>query len=189
MNCPTPNPEAPVWEGNQFRLNFMPTHDCYVYVLNVGPAGDVSMLFPNSRIRQGHFCHGGVMYEVPDDDNWFRFDGETGTETIHVIGSLDPLDSLASILDQAREAGGITNAQQELAEELRSIEQANAPQADGIVRTRSGVTIRGIDVQPDQRRVSAVLESGRKIEEDMDVLQGRATVVRQIRFRHVAAPP
>ena len=66
--------------------------DAYVTVLNVDPAGETTVLFPN-RYQSDNFVAAGRTLQVPDRGSRFRIvvGGVVGTELLKVIASTRPL--------------------------------------------------------------------------------------------------
>jgi len=175
-----------MYDGDQFRVAFVPNADSYVYVLCINSDGRISQLFPNPAIRQGNFCRRGQEYQIPDGINWFRLDEEVGTETLFLVASYDPMTDLGEKLKQAAGEISTKNASVAVKEMITGIEQGNKPDANGQIRTRSGIIVRGIDIKPSKRLVSVKLESGEQVERAMEFIQGKASVVHRVQFSHIS---
>lgn len=67
--------------------------------------GTASVLFPHSEITISNVARGGVTCEVPEQDKWYWFDEEPGTETFYIVASYTPLNDLQTILATMQQAG------------------------------------------------------------------------------------
>jgi hypothetical protein len=159
-----------MYSGDQFRLSFIPTDDCYVYVIGIDARGEKMLLFPNSAIEQDHFCRANQEYEIPDGDNLFTLDQNTGRERIYLLASRTPLDSLEMILDTYESIG-----HEEVAQTLDET-------ADLIMDRQ-----RGVEVQPDRRVTVTTNAQGAKVKQEMNFVAGKAAAVHVLDFVHQAA--
>jgi serine/threonine protein kinase len=88
------DPASDFRTGDRIRFAFESNIDGYLYVAQQGTSGNWTVLFPNEEINGGrNAVKRHQEYEVPQD-NWFRFDGATGTEHLFVFLSKEPLKSL-----------------------------------------------------------------------------------------------
>lgn len=178
-----------MYDGDQFRIVLAPSADCHICVLSFNSDGLVSQLFPNPAVRQRAFCRGGQTIEIPDGVNWFTLDDKTGTETIYLLASYDPLDRLGELVRKVDQGGAAPGSGDRLQQQIAQVSASNQPGQDGSIRTRSGVVVRNVTVAPDRRTAQARLQDGQKIEKTMDVVQGKAALVQRIRFTHVHPKP
>lgn len=169
-------------DGDQFRVYFLPSADCYVYIVCFNVDGTVTSLFPNPAIQQGGFCKGGQKVQVPDGVNWFTLDDKTGTETLFLVASYDPLTDLQALMKKAQDAPVETGKQ--VQRQIASVQEQNRPDSTGTIRTRSGIVVRNVALKADRRFASAQLASGKTVEANMEFLPGGATVVQRIQFVH-----
>jgi len=80
--------------GDRIRFAFESNVDGYLYVAQQGTSGNWTVQFPNEQINGGRNSVKRFQeYEVPQD-NWFQFDGPTGTEHLFVFLSREPLRTL-----------------------------------------------------------------------------------------------
>lgn len=76
------------------RFNFKANRDCYLTMVNVGPLGEITILFPN-RYRRTAFIEGGKVYRTETSGEMpfrIRTKAPAGREMVKVIASLQPLD-------------------------------------------------------------------------------------------------
>jgi hypothetical protein len=171
-----------LYSGDQFRLVFSPSQDCYAYVIALNADTTTSVLFPNEAIQTDNRVRGGVSYEIPDGINWFTLDESTGAETIYLLASHDPLTNLKQYMeaDPAENAPNIRFAR--LEKEISNLQNSGAATAD---RTRDGkIVLRGIKIQSDQRTASTVLNNGQRVQRVMQFEKGGLNVVKRIRIYH-----
>lgn len=77
--------------GESVRLFVKTNKDAYLTVLNVGPTGNTTMLFPNAFQRDAR-VRAGLTVEIPAPGSGaqFRVSGPVGRELIKVIASTNP---------------------------------------------------------------------------------------------------
>jgi hypothetical protein len=75
-------------EGEEFSITVKPERDCYVHVINIGPTGDVTLLFPNED-QSDSFVPARKEVVLPDPNRRFGFVVEPplGEETVLVIAT------------------------------------------------------------------------------------------------------
>lgn len=101
--CVRPDLEVFVWPdrgvdgvyhpGDQIRVFFEVTQDCYVVLYDIDTRGRLHILFPFDP-WQDNYVHAGRVYELPNDwDNFaLTVEGPTGTEYIQAVASPYPFD-------------------------------------------------------------------------------------------------
>jgi hypothetical protein len=97
----TPSLEVNVWvdrgsgavyhPGDNIKVYFKTSQDCYLVVYGIDTRGDVNILYPYDE-TDAPWVEGGKTYRIPDkNDNYdLRIDGPKGTEYIRAVASLDP---------------------------------------------------------------------------------------------------
>ena len=176
---------ATVRSRQRFKIRLQPNSDCYLYVLLYDSRGQPSVLFPHRKVGLSNRVRGGVSYEVPEGSKWYWFDQHAGVETFYVVGSYTPLQDLAQILAEMREAGG---KRAELAGAAR--EQIETVITRGMsAETAADYKVRGFAVR--KRGVNIVDLAGpsgsgqaRDTERLDQVVTGYATVVRKVTLLH-----
>ena len=78
--------------GEDVQVFVETNKDAYVTVLNVDPAGEATVLFPN-QYQSDNFVAAGRALKVPDPGSSFRIvvSGTVGTELLKVIASTRPI--------------------------------------------------------------------------------------------------
>ncbi len=79
--------------GDDVKVYFRTSRDCYVVIYDIDTRGYVSLLYPADR-EDDSYVEGGRVYRVPDnlDDYDLTIDGPNGSEHITVVASLEPID-------------------------------------------------------------------------------------------------
>ena len=97
----------------------------YLTMLDVGPKGDITVIFPN-KFHRDNFIRAGVTYQVPSPNYGFEFDvqGPAGLERIKAIVTLNKVSLLKLDLDK-----GFHRVKRETTHGLRAI-QALSMQVD-----------------------------------------------------------
>jgi hypothetical protein len=85
--------------GEKFRIRFSISQDAYVYLLSCDSAGEINNLF-SDKIKAGD------TLTLPNEkEQAFRLDHQTGTETICVLASTDPIDRFEQKLEELKKSG------------------------------------------------------------------------------------
>lgn len=84
--------------GDYFRIQLNTDKDAYVWVLLYDSSGEVSELFSDKIIA------GGVL-ALPDENSGFQLDTHTGTETLLVLASKEPIEDFDEKMNQLKAAG------------------------------------------------------------------------------------
>lgn len=82
--------------GDEIRFSFKTNKECYITLINIGPSGKPTILFPNSWTKT-NLVKAGVEYFIPPmDSNYFMEAKEPlGIEVVKAVASLKPIESLA----------------------------------------------------------------------------------------------
>ncbi|MGE0087253.1 MAG: DUF4384 domain-containing protein [Desulfococcaceae bacterium] len=80
-------------KGDKVAVYFESTEDAHVYLFNIGPTGNISLIFPN-EYSADNAVRAGKIYRFPDEKAAFEWtlDGPSGTEIIKAIAAKIPLD-------------------------------------------------------------------------------------------------
>ncbi len=160
-----------MYSGDQFRLSFVLSTDCYVYVVGIDSRGERNILFPSQLIAQNHYCLANRQYDIPDGDNFFTLDENTGQEQLYLLASRTPLELLEGMLTP----DAVVDHQQAalvLDETARQLAQRS----------------RGVEIQPDQRVTITTSVKGRKFQQEMNYVAGQGATVQLLRFVHAPRP-
>jgi hypothetical protein len=79
--------------GDNIKVYFQASRDCYVVIYDIDTRGYVSLLYPIDN-GDDPYVEGGRNYRIPDsfDDYDLTIDGPEGTEYIAVVASLEPIN-------------------------------------------------------------------------------------------------
>ena len=85
-------PDSTYARGERVRMFVETSRDAYVTILNVDPAGETTVLFPN-RYQWDNQVQASRPLEIPGSDSGFQVvvGGTVGTELIKVIASTEPV--------------------------------------------------------------------------------------------------
>ena len=80
------------YPGEEIRIYFRASRDCYVVIYNINTKGYANLLYPYDRYDD-YYIEGGRTYRIPDrfDDYDLTVDGPEGTEYIQAVASFDPI--------------------------------------------------------------------------------------------------
>jgi hypothetical protein len=78
--------------GEEIKVYFRASHDCYVVIYGINTRGYVYLLYPYDKYDD-YYVEGGRTYGIPDrfDDYALTVDGPEGTEYIQAVASFDPV--------------------------------------------------------------------------------------------------
>ncbi|MEZ4451396.1 MAG: DUF4384 domain-containing protein [Nannocystaceae bacterium] len=83
--------------GTKLSFELSPSRSAYVYLYQVSPSGEVSVLFPDPRIAARNPLSGAL--QLPPPPGSFRLNAEdVGRETVHLVASRTALPELESTL-------------------------------------------------------------------------------------------
>ena len=107
-------------QGEQVRVFVQTNKDAYVTVLNVGPDGSTTVLFPN-RYQADNRVRANTVTEVPDPASGARIavSGTTGAELIKVVATTRPAPLFAGT--QLAQAGLFQTIRQRAQETARNL--------------------------------------------------------------------
>jgi hypothetical protein len=75
-------------------LTFLTSEPGHLYLLNLGPKGDILVQHPNPMLNLNSSLPSGATFRVPIDPEWIRFDEEKGVEKLHVIWAAKAIPEL-----------------------------------------------------------------------------------------------
>jgi hypothetical protein len=84
---------ATYYPGDDIKVYFRASRDCYVVLYNIDTRGYVHLLYPVDQ-WDDPYAEGGRVYRIPDrfDDYELTVSGPDGVEYIQAVASLEPLD-------------------------------------------------------------------------------------------------
>lgn len=84
--------EAAYRVGDSVRILFRADRPCHVHLVNVGPSGDLTLLFPN-RWASDHRIEAERIYTFPRDEDGFDFQLQppAGRETVKAVATVAPV--------------------------------------------------------------------------------------------------
>ena len=95
------SPEATLRTGDKIKMYLKAVHKCFFYLFYHNPEGQLQLIYPDSLPSEGLVS--GTQLTVPQGDQWFELDEQTGTETFHVLVSLTPLRSIETLYEDYRQ--------------------------------------------------------------------------------------
>jgi hypothetical protein len=165
--------EVFVNEGNvlrsrdNFQVHLESSRPAYVYVLIYDSEGKASQLFPDPKIEETGFVQAGQSVVVPGPDSWFWLDDSTGTETIYVLASENPMTDIRGLLAK-----------------METSDDSGQKCASQEIKERIAVMQRGIGGITKGQAATYTLSDGKKIQKVTDVVTGTGSVVRAVSFQH-----
>lgn len=151
--------------GDRFQILFKPHNDCYLYVINVDAKNNIYTLFPNVLAKVGNYLKESEEYALPDRNKFYELDDTTGVETVYFVASYTPMKDIEWLLKKALDA----DAPGSLAVLDYAIKKRGSRGAGRIVTGGSRVF---------------TLSDGKQIMKAAEMLQGKGSVVKMVRFHH-----
>ncbi len=86
--------------SNDFcRISFELDKNAYAYILYYDSKGTLEQLYPAPRVMKPLKVMANTTYVIPPgEDSWFQLDEQTGTETVFMVASEEPLSNLKEVL-------------------------------------------------------------------------------------------
>jgi len=89
-----------LYSNDYCRINFEVDRDAYTYVLYYDSRGILHQLYPDSAIGIPQKVKGNTRYTIPTgEDDWFQLDSHSGTETVFVLASREPIRDFNETID------------------------------------------------------------------------------------------
>jgi len=151
--------------GDRFQIIFKPHNNCYLYIINVDSKKKIYTLFPNARTKTGNYLQEGEEYALPDRNKFYELDDTIGIETIYVVASSTPMNDIEWLLKKTLGKDG----------------EATLALLDATVKTRG---MRGAGRIVTGKTRVFTLSDGKEIMKAADLLQGKGSVVKVVRFHH-----
>lgn len=136
-------PEALMRSGDRIKMYLNTRSACFFYLFHQAPDGQLHLLFPAALPSQG--LAGGTRMTVPQGEQWFELDEQTGTETFHVLVSATPLEAIETLYREYRQRSTQNGpSAEQLLSAIERLGQQQRPLTSNAERPLSiGGTIRG----------------------------------------------
>lgn len=133
--------------GDNLRVTLEPDRDVYAAVVLLDGRGRPQQLFPHPSIQldSGSHLRAGARVSLPDEDRWWKLDKDTGVESLVLLVSKKPMNSLDDCI-------------QEIAA-LRTEPAGNGKKGGVVIRGVGGVTPQGTGA----RRKDGTADRSRKL--------------------------
>ena len=141
------SPDARLKTGDKIKIYLKARQRCFFYLFHRGPDGRLQLLYPSSLPSEG--LDGGSRLTVPNGEQWFELDAQTGTETFHVLVSSTRLRAIEALYqDYRRRADDDKDAGDLLLSAIRRLQAQQRPLTSKAERPLAiGGTIRGASDQ------------------------------------------
>jgi hypothetical protein len=83
--------------GDQLKMLVDLEKKCFVYVLHQNARGELKLLFPYSLQQFATSYEVGKKYYIPRGDDWLRLGEEAGSETIHLLASVQRIEAIENL--------------------------------------------------------------------------------------------
>jgi hypothetical protein len=86
--------------SNDFcRISFELDKNAYAYILYYDSKGTLEQLYPDPKVLKPLKVMAKTTYVIPPgEDSWFQLDEQTGTETVFMVASEEPLSNFKEVL-------------------------------------------------------------------------------------------
>jgi serine/threonine protein kinase len=94
-------------DGERVRVSIRAAQKGYLYILQQGSSGRVSVLYPHQRIGGGrNEIAMGQEVIIPSGNGWFRFDKNPGTETVYFLYAENRTEGVMNGIAEATASNG-----------------------------------------------------------------------------------
>lgn len=119
----------PIYNGDTLRLRMTPPADGFLYLVNVGPHGDVTVLFPDTG--EDNRVLGGKSEQVPPPDvPPIVVTDPTGPEELYVLWSASRLPSPDTLIDRMKPSGTVSSRTEALQKSVSGPRPKNLSRED-----------------------------------------------------------
>ena len=95
-----------LYSNDYCRISFELKKNAYAYILYLNSTGTLEQLYPGPRAMRPQKVLGNTRYVIPPgDDSWFQLDEQTGTETVFLVASEEPISNLKEVYASLQGAG------------------------------------------------------------------------------------
>ena len=91
-------PGGQIMSGDYFRFKAMIDNDAYVYIVLQDSAGEI-------QVVESGFIAGGTELFLPEGDQWFHLDDNTGTEKLYLVASKDKINDFNKKVEELKKNG------------------------------------------------------------------------------------
>lgn len=74
-------------QNDNYKVIFQSQTPCYIYIAQLDATGKMDPIFPSRFSQWKNPIEANMLYDVPDQKNWFYLDANVGVETIYFIAS------------------------------------------------------------------------------------------------------
>jgi len=86
--------------GDRLKFYLKMIGNCHVYLIYCSAQGELSMLFPSSRLDPaGSGSTSKGRQYIPEGEDWFHLDENQGKEKFYLLASATPLNNLESLVN------------------------------------------------------------------------------------------
>jgi hypothetical protein len=87
-----------LYSNDYCRISFELEKNAYAYILYLDSKGTLEQLYPGPRAMRPQKVLAKTTYVIPPgDDSWFQLDEQTGTETVLMVASEEPISNLKEV--------------------------------------------------------------------------------------------
>ena len=95
-----------LYSNDYCRISFELGKNAYAYIIYLNSKGTLEQLYPGPRAIRPQKVLGNTRYVIPPgDDSWFQLDEQTGTETVFLVASEEPISNLKEVYTSLQGAG------------------------------------------------------------------------------------
>lgn len=96
------SPDTTFYSGERVKVSIQAAQSGFVYILQQGTSGKVSLLYPDPLISGGsNQIAKGLKVTIPSGNGWFRFNDDPGSETVYVLFSTNRTEGLMDSIERS----------------------------------------------------------------------------------------
>ena len=161
-----------------------PSREAYLYLMQQTASGEITMLFPDSRISPANPVASGMTVRIPNESVFRVNDKDIGTEKVFIVASLNPItnaEQAAHTLGKAQVSSATTQESREIPNDNTKASSCKTRALELEAPASACVRTRGIELDvPSSSSKSADTPSMRVKTEAADT-----TIVQVFQFDHL----
>lgn len=101
---------VPVADGDvlsaddNYKLQIRCSRECFAYVAQLDSTGKMDPILPSGLVSLQNPLAGGVLYSIPEGNDWFYLDASKGVEQIYLVVSVESKPEIERIFAKLAEA-------------------------------------------------------------------------------------
>lgn len=113
--------------GDHFYIELVARRDAHLYLLNQGPSGKVTPMYPRPDLGTASYVREGLSLRLPSENEDYIIEGTPGKEVITIVASAEPIAEIERFIEQSVSGEADAPAQQAMTRALQTRDVSVAP--------------------------------------------------------------